>query len=84
MSRFGGRDAIGAWVEVKAGELTQANEVRSGGSYLTQSDLRLFFGLGQQDKVDSVTIRWPEGQLQKLSGDAVRLNELNTIRQPSP
>ncbi len=55
------RDAIGAKVKVTAGTLCQTKEVRSGSGYLSQSDMRLNFGLGKLDKADSVEIRWPGG-----------------------
>jgi len=46
--------------------VSQVDEVRSGGSYLSQNDLRLHFGLGAADKVDAVEIRWPSGSTQTL------------------
>lgn len=55
------RSAIGARVRLTAGALTQMGEVRSGGSYLSQSDLRLHFGLGDQTRIDRVVIVWPGG-----------------------
>jgi hypothetical protein len=55
------RSAIGARVRVTAGTLVQIDEVRSGGSYLSQSDLRLHFGLGRLTKIDNVEIIWPGG-----------------------
>jgi len=55
------RSAIGAQVRVTAGSLVQTAEVRSGGSYLSQSDLRLHFGLGSESKIDKVEITWPGG-----------------------
>ena len=55
------RDGIGARVEVVARALRQIDEVRSGGSYLSQSDLRLHFGLGEATRVDRLTVRWPSG-----------------------
>jgi hypothetical protein len=55
------RSAIGAKVRVTAGGLVQTAEVRSGGSYLSQSDLRLHFGLSGAVKVDKVEISWPGG-----------------------
>ncbi len=58
------RSGIGARVRVIAGPLVQTGEVRSGGSYLSQSDLRLHFGLAQQKKVDRVEIAWPGGARQ--------------------
>jgi len=44
------------------------NEVRSGGSYLSQSDLRLHFGLGDVAKIDKVEVRWPDGTTQAFEG----------------
>jgi hypothetical protein len=61
------RLALGARVTLTAGGMTQTDEVRSGGSYLSQNDLRVHFGLGQARKIDSVEIRWPSGKLDKLS-----------------
>jgi enediyne biosynthesis protein E4 len=60
------RAAIGARVTVRAAGMTQFNEVRGGGSYLSQNDLRLHFGLGPSANVDSVQIRWPNGNLEEL------------------
>ena len=60
------RDGIGARVEVQAGQLKQMDEVRSGGSYLSQSDLRLHFGLGFNRKIDRLTVRWPSGVVDRL------------------
>lgn len=53
------RNGIGAEVKVVAGKLTQVDTVRSGGSYLSSSDLRLHFGLGAAAKIDRVEVRWP-------------------------
>ena len=55
------RSAIGARVRVTAGGVVQTAEVRSGGSYLSQSDLRLHFGLGAAKQADKVEIAWPGG-----------------------
>src|SRR6266566_7629569 len=60
------RLALGAKVRVVAGSLSEIDEVRSGGSYLSQNDLRLHFGLGSADKVDRVEVRWPSGSTQTL------------------
>ena len=54
--------AIGARITVKAGPLVQFDEVRGGGSYISQNDLRVHFGLGANDKMSEVTIRWPNGE----------------------
>ena len=66
------RSGIGARVEIQAGQLKQMDEVRSGGSYLSQSDLRLHFGLGSKKKVERLTVRWPSGavdQWQNIPAD---------------
>ena len=73
------RSAIGARVRVVAGALTQTGEVRSGGSYLSQSDLRLHFGLGRNAKVDRVEIVWPGGVKQQEV--TVAVDRVTTIRQ---
>lgn len=62
------RLAIGARVILVAGGMTQTEDVRSGGSYLSQSDFRLHFGLGEATSVDSVEIRWPSGKVETLRG----------------
>ena len=46
--------------------MTQTDEIHSGGSYLSQNDLRVHFGLGAAKEVESVEIRWPSGQLDVL------------------
>jgi hypothetical protein len=60
------RLALNARVRITAGDLVQVGEVRSGGSYLSQSDLRLHFGLAGHDKIDSVEITWPSGTKETL------------------
>jgi enediyne biosynthesis protein E4 len=56
------RAAIGARVTIHAGGMMQFDEVRGGGSYLSQNDLRLHFGLGSATKIDLVEVRWPTGK----------------------
>ncbi|PYT52313.1 MAG: RNA-binding protein, partial [Acidobacteria bacterium] len=55
------RDAIGALVTVNSGGHQQVQEVRSGGSYISQRDFRLHFGLGKSTEAESVEVRWPSG-----------------------
>ena len=62
------RDGIGAKITVAAGGLTEYDEVRSGGSYLSSSDLRVHFGLGAATQVDRLEVRWPSGQTDVASG----------------
>ena len=60
------RAAIGARVTIHTGAMTQFDEVRSGGSYLSQSDLRLHFGLGSAARIDLVEVRWPTGKVESF------------------
>ena len=60
------RLAIGARVAVRAGKLTQFSEVKGGSSYISQSDLRLHFGLEKNEKIDELTVRWPNGESEIL------------------
>ncbi len=62
--RSGNRGAVGAVVTVRAADLVQRGERRSGDSYLSHSDARLHFGLGTRTKADSVEVRWPNGPVQ--------------------
>ncbi|MBV9403985.1 MAG: CRTAC1 family protein, partial [Acidobacteriaceae bacterium] len=64
------RSAIGARVKLIASGHAQYGEVRSGGSYLSQSDLRLHFGLGAAQRIDVIQISWPSGSKQELRNQA--------------
>ncbi len=75
------RDGIGARVKITSGNLTQMDEVRSGDSYISQSDLRLHFGLEKRAKIDLIEIRWPSGKIDKIS-DA-KINRIITIKEGS-
>ena len=55
------RSGIGARIKVVTGELTQYAEVKSSGSYLAFSDLRVHFGLKDAESIDLLEIRWPSG-----------------------
>lgn len=61
------RLAFNARVKITAGDLAQTDEVRSGGSYLSQSDLRLHFGLGVHRQADKIEISWPSGGTEILT-----------------
>ena len=65
------RMAIGARLKLVAGGMTQTEEIHSGGSYLSQSDTRVHFGLGTATTVDSVEIRWPSGKMETFNGLSV-------------
>jgi enediyne biosynthesis protein E4 len=61
------RLALNARIKAVAGDLIQIDEVRSGGSYLSQSDLRIHFGLGSHERLDRVDILWPSGKTETLT-----------------
>jgi enediyne biosynthesis protein E4 len=77
------RSGIGARLLCVTGqgkdEMRQIDEVRSGGSYYSQNDLRIHFGLGKAEKVSRVEIRWPSGTLQVLRDLAV--NQLIHVKE---
>ena len=55
------RNAIGARVRCLAGGVAQWQEVRGGGSYMSQNDFRVHFGLGQAARIERIEVRWPNG-----------------------
>jgi hypothetical protein len=57
----------------------QIDEVRSGGGYFSQNDLRVHFGLGKADKVDALEIRWPSGQIDTLKD--VKANQMIYVKE---
>jgi hypothetical protein len=63
----GNRLALNARLRATAGDLVQEDQVQSGGSYLSQSDLRIHFGLAQHEKVDKLEIFWPSGKVETLT-----------------
>jgi hypothetical protein len=71
------RSAIGARVTLRVRGRSQMREVKSGGSYLSQSDIRVHFGLGADTEVDELTIRWPSGRVQIEPG--IHVNQITTI-----
>jgi len=66
---------------VKAGARTLVDEVRSGSSYDSNSDMRVHFGLGAATKVDSVQIRWPSGLVERFENLAV--DSIHTLKEGS-
>jgi hypothetical protein len=76
------RTAIGARVRVVTGKHVQMNEVHSGSSVMSQSDLRLHFGLGKSATVDLIEVKWPTTQkIEKFTH--VKANQILTIREGS-
>jgi hypothetical protein len=61
------RDAIGAWLVLHTAAGDQLRLVKGGGSYLSQSDLRPFWGLPAGVEILGLSIHWPTGRVQELS-----------------
>jgi hypothetical protein len=64
------RDAIGAEVRIETGGTAQTRLVKSGSSYLSQSELPVTFGLGKRDQVDRVVVQWPSGRTEEYKNVA--------------
>jgi hypothetical protein len=75
------RSAIGARVRVTAGGAVQVREVRGGGSYYSQNDLRLLFGLGGSPAVDRIEVRWPNGLEERWEAPAA--DRILTLKEGS-
>jgi len=73
------RNGIGAVVKVNAGPDRQWQMMRSGSSYLSQSELVLTFGLGNRPLADSIEITWPSGQVDRLAN--VVAGQFVTVRE---
>jgi hypothetical protein len=83
-----GRDAIGAKVIVTAAGSTHMRSVVGGASYLSASDTRLLFGLGDADRVDALEVRWPSGHADRTAGlradQYVTITEAQVSAKPDP
>jgi hypothetical protein len=75
------RAALGAAVTLEQGADKREKEVRSGDGYISQSDLRLHFGLGQATKADKIVIRWPSGLVETLTN--LQANRYYVVREGS-
>src|SRR5262249_7184553 len=73
------RSAIGARVLCSAGGLVQQEEVRGGGSYLSQNDTRVHFGLGSARRVDRLSVRWPNGS--REAWDSLPVDRITTLEE---
>jgi enediyne biosynthesis protein E4 len=67
----GNREAIGAWVELTAGGITQRRQVMPARSYLSSSELPVTFGLGNADRVEGLRVTWPDGEVQEVEPPAI-------------
>ena len=75
------RSAIGARVQCVTGDHKQIDEVRSGGSFYSQNDLRVHFGLGKTTRIDALEIRWPSGQVDRFAD--VSANQILRLEEGS-
>ena len=75
------RDGIGARITVRTGKRLLVDEVRSGSSYVSNSDMRVHFGLGKETKLDSVEVRWPSGLTERF--DNVVIDRINQVKEGS-
>ena len=73
------RDGLGASIRVKVGNETQVALAQSGSSYLSQSERILTFGLGNALQADSVEVRWPSGQIDRMNN--VRAGNVITVQE---
>jgi hypothetical protein len=73
------RMALNARIFVTTGTMRQMEEIRSGGSYLSQSDTRLHFGLGSSTRIDKVEVQWPDGSSQNF--EAVAPDKFYVLKQ---
>lgn len=75
------RAALGATVTLEQGNDRREQEVRSGDGFISQSDLRLHFGLGKAERADRIVIRWPSGLVETLKD--LSANQYYVVREGS-
>src|SRR6195256_1413292 len=75
------RDGIGAKITVKTGTRTLVDEVRSGSSYISNSDMRVHFGLGSASKIEWVQVRWPSGLVERFEN--LPVDFVHTLKEGS-
>jgi enediyne biosynthesis protein E4 len=75
------RSAIGARVRLVTGSVVQTQEVRGGGSYYSQNDLRVHFGLGEARAADRIEVRWPSGR--EEAWPALEIDRLHELKEGS-
>jgi hypothetical protein len=72
------RDGIGARLTLRANSRVFVDEVRSGSSYSSSSDMRVHFGLGGATKIDSLEVRWPSGLIETFDA---KVDAINTVKE---
>jgi enediyne biosynthesis protein E4 len=75
------RDGIGARIRVKTPTRALVDEVRSGSSYISNSDMRVHFGLAKSEKIDWVEVRWLSGLTERFSNLGV--DQIHTLKEGS-
>ena len=73
------RDGIGAHISVKTANRILVDEVRSGFSYISNSDMRVHFGLGSATKIEWIEIRWPSGAVERFTDLGV--DAIHTLKE---
>jgi hypothetical protein len=73
------RDGIGARLNLTVSGTTPIREVKAGSSYLSQSDLRVHFGMGNSSRAERLEIRWPSGQVDTF--EDIEANQLLTVTE---
>jgi hypothetical protein len=72
-------DGIGARVRVKTAARVSVDEVRSGSSYISNSDMRVHFGLGMAMKIEWVEVRWPSGLTERFAN--LLVDQIHTVKE---
>ena len=75
----GNPDAIGAWIELTAGGVTQRRQVMPTRSYISQVELPVTFGLGSESAVESLKVIWPDGSEQTV--DVAGVDQQMTVER---
>jgi hypothetical protein len=73
------RDGIGASLRLSSQGVTQFEQRKGGGSYMSASDPRILFGLGKRTKIDSLEITWPSGKVERLTN--LPIDQIIAIRE---
>ena len=73
------RDGIGARISLQAGGRMRVDEVRSGSSYSSNSDIRVHFGLGATDKIDFIQVRWSSGLLERF--ESLPVDSIHVLKE---
>jgi hypothetical protein len=75
------RDGIGARIRLKTATRVLVEEVRSGSSYISNSDMRVHFGLGSTAKIEWIEIRWPSGLTERFAN--LPVDQVHTLKEGS-